>query len=322
MYYRVIERIFLLCVVLLGCSACTSKSADQEDPSTPQQEISSNQVKAVEHEGTGVSGEGRSWTVTFASAGHTRTMEVFAPAEDDGARSLLLLFHGYGDTAASLAEGLQIQKVADKLNAIIVLPQGLINASDGKTSWNAGECCAFGDTDRDDVALVDDIPKALTSVLDFNPDIIDVAGFSNGGFFVEKLVCEHNDRIRGALNVAGALPMKKEECTPKGEIRLVRIHGSEDTRIPFAGGEISNGLEVISFHDSFAFWRSQLKCSRVPQTTQRGLASCRQQFDCPNGHMEFCEVLNAGHEWPRMRTTSLDVFDVAWQVWTRSSNDD
>jgi|GEM_PF-3037263 len=322
MYRSLIQRIFLLSVALAFCAACTAKTTENQESNDVRPQENAAQVEAVEHEGSGVSGEGRSWTVTFASAGQKRTMEVFAPAEDDGARSLLLLFHGYGDTAASLAEGLQIQKVADKLGAIVVVPQGLVNSKDGKTSWNAGACCAFGDEERDDVALLADIPKALKDVLSFNEDIVDVAGFSNGGFFVEKLVCEQNDRIRGALNVAGGLPMKAEECEPQGEIRLVRVHGAEDTRVPFAGGELSAGRTVLSFHESFAFWRSQIKCSRAPETTQRGVASCRQQYDCPNGHMEFCEVLNGGHEWPRIRSTGLDVFDVAWQVWNRTSDDD
>lgn len=314
------NKLLVLCL-LFSLAACSRKPDANSQRQEQESSESTPKVEAKEHESSGVSGEGRAWTVTFTSAETSREMEVFAPAEDDGERSLLVLFHGYGDTAASFAKGLDAQAIADKLDVIVVVPQGLTNDQDGKTSWNAGACCAFGDENRDDVALLDDIPTALQSVLSFNADIIDVAGFSNGGFFVEKLVCEHNDRIRGALNVGGGLPMDQDDCAPEGSIRLVRVHGSEDTRVPFEGGELSEGRTVLSFHESFAFWRSKLQCSRVPQVQQRGFASCRQQFDCPSGDMEFCEVLTLGHEWPKPRATGLDVFDVAWQVWNRASND-
>lgn len=320
---------FLLLVVLLLLASCTKKKSDgSNDEDTDKSAEAAAKVIAVEaeeHDSSGVSGEGRAWTVTFGSQGVERSMEVYAPAGDDGARSLLLIFHGYGDNAASLAEGIDAQNVADTLETVVVLPDGLINTQDERSSWNAGECCAFGDEDRDDVALIEDIPAALQEVLSFDENTLDVAGFSNGGFFVERLLCEKNDRIRGGLNIAGGLGIDPEDCAPEGDIRLVRVHGSADDRVPFAGGQIEGvggTREIASFNEGFAFWRGKLGCSRVPESVQRGYAACRQQFDCPNGHMEFCEVLEHGHQWPTRRATGLDVFDVAWQVWTRGDDEE
>lgn len=317
---------FWMLAALLLLASCTAKNTEKttetNETDVQEKEIS---VQAKEHDSSGVSGEGRAWTVRFGSQDIERSMEVYAPANDDGERSVLLIFHGYGDSAESLAKGIDAQKVADDLGVVVVLPEGLENSADGRRAWNAGDCCAFGDEDRDDTALIDDIPAALKAVLPFDENTIDVAGFSNGGFFVERLICEKNDRIRGALNVAGGLGVDPEDCAPEGDIRLVRFHGSNDDRIPFDGGEIegiSGKREVMSFNDSFAFWRSKIGCSRVPHSEQRGYASCRQQLDCPNGHMEFCEVLEHGHEWPTRRGTGVDVFDVAWQVWTRGDDDE
>lgn len=318
----VLKNCLVLLATVLLLVACKRTTSDADDASASSVQKGTVPIEVQEHEGSNVSGEGRSYTVRFPSADEARTMEVFVPGKNDGERSLLILFHGYGDNAENFAKGLDAQRLADTLGVIVAVPQGLKNPKDGTTSWNAGVCCAFGDESRDDVALLTDIPAALESVTAFNKDVIDVAGFSNGGFFVEHLMCNHTHLIRGGLNVGGTLPMKAEDCNPEGPIRLLRVQGSDDERIPIAGGELSDGREMVGFNESFAHWRSKLKCSRAPNMTQRGFASCRQQFDCPNGHMEFCEVAQLKHEWPNARATGLDVFDVAWQVWTRSSEDD
>lgn len=319
---RTLKNYVLLLATILLLSACKRTVSNVDDSDAASVEKETIQVEVKEHDSSKVSGEGRSYTVRFPSAGEARTMEVFVPGKNDGERSLLVLFHGYGDSAENFAKGLDAQAVADTLEVVVAVPQGLKNSKDGTTSWNAGVCCAFGDESRDDVALLKDIPSALESITSFNNDVVDVAGFSNGGFFVEHLMCNHTKLIRGGLNVGGTLPMKVEDCTPDGPIRLLRVQGSDDERIPMAGGELPDGREILGFNDSFAHWRGKLKCSRAPKMTQRGFASCRQQFDCPNGHMEFCDVAQLTHEWPNPSATGLDVFDVAWQVWTRSSEDE
>lgn len=319
---RVLKNCLLLFATALLVAGCKPAAKDADGVSGVDHESDVIQVEVQEHEGSSVSGEGRGYSVRFPSAGEARTMDVFVPGKNDGQRSLLILFHGYGDTAENFAKGLDAQQIADALEVIVAVPQGLKNSKDGTTSWNAGVCCAFGDESRDDVALLKDIPAAIESITDFREDVIDVAGFSNGGFFVEHLMCEHTNLIRGGLNVGGTLPTSAADCNPDGPIRLLRVQGSADERIPIAGGELSDGREVEGFNESFAHWRSKLKCSRAPNMEQRGFAACRQQFDCPNGHMEFCEVAELAHEWPEARATGLDVFDVAWQVWTRSLGDD
>lgn len=318
----VIHASLLMLATLLLLSSCTRGENSGEPSSKVVPVAPATDVEIVAHEGSAMSGEGRHLTVTFPSDGEARTMEVFVPGTNDGERSLLILFHGYGDTAENFAKGLNAKELAESLEVIVAVPQGLKNTGDGTTSWNAGVCCAFGDESRDDVALLTDIPAALDYVTSWREDVIDVAGFSNGGFFVEHLICEHPALIRGGLNVGGTLPKNVEDCTPQHPVRLVRVQGAADTRIPMAGGALDDGREILSFNDSFVHWRDQLRCSRAPEMAQRGYASCRQQFDCPNGHMEFCDVMQLGHEWPDARATGLDVFDVAWQVWTRSSEDE
>lgn len=274
-------------------------------------------VEVLSREDAAVSGEAWQARVAFDAAGHRREAMVFFPSGDDGQRSLLILFHGLGDSAESFARGVGAQAAANKLGAIIAVPEGLPNPGDGSRAWNAGACCAFGAEERDDAALVPALSAAIATLSAFDQDTVDVAGFSNGGFFAEYLACEHSEWIRGAMNVGGSRPLPPGECTPSTPVKMVRVHGVSDARVPFTGGEW-RGATLPSFDESFVEWRTNLGCSRAPSQVSHGAASCRLQDGCPMGDLLACSVQDLGHAWPQKRSSGLDVLEMAWQVWQGS----
>lgn len=286
------------------------------DRTTAVTEDALSDVRILSQGGSDVSGSASWATLEFSAGGARRTAQVYIPAGNDGARSLLILFHGLGDSAENFAQSLNAPQLAEKLGVIVAVPQGLKNPGDGPASWNAGACCAFGDEQRDDVALLPALQKAISTLTEFNREITDVAGFSNGGFFAEYLACKHTDLVRGILNVGGNQPVPDEECVLSGAVNVVRVHGTADDRVPFEGGEW-RGTQLPSLNENFVAWRSRIGCSRAPIASNVGAAACRQQFDCPLGNLEVCSVHELGHSWPTVRGTGLDVFDVAWQVWNR-----
>lgn len=289
-------------VVALG--GCKAKSV--ETPPAPV-EVPTADVPLV-------SGEPSMHVRTFEAGGLTRTMRVYVPAANDGRRSLLVLFHGLGDNAESFANGLNAAKIADTYGVIVAVPDGTPNRDGGARSWNAGACCAFGDEARDDDALLPAIKANVAALTPYDDTIVDVAGFSNGGFFVEYLACKHPEWIRGGLSVGGGIPMPGETCTPSKPVRLVRVHGKADDRVPFEGGAW-RGHTLPSYQQSFIDWRSRIGCSNAPEPAYHGHASCRLQLACPNGSLATCEIDGFGHSWPAARATGLDVFQLAWQVW-------
>lgn len=302
-------------MVTIACrhqdSSPNQSSAEAHTDST----TSSDRVDVAPHEAFSGSGVGQSYTVSFESDGVARSMELFIPASNDGKKSLLIAFHGLGDTAANFASAIDAKGVADRLGVIVAVPQGLSQPSSSPSSWNAGACCAFEDTERNDVALLDTIPNAITNVTEFDSTTIDVAGFSNGGFMVEYLACKFPTKIRGGLSVAGSLPVPQDECEHHKNVRLVRFHGTDDTRVPFKGGEW-RGHQLLSFDEEFVFWRNAIRCSHAPIPMQTGAIACRTQKNCAQGAVQFCAVHGLENQWPTVGRSGVDVFDVAWQTWT------
>lgn len=314
------KRLLLLWVasaalMVSGCKTSPSLESNSEPEASTSQPVEMG-VEIVEQTGKAVSGAASQAILRFEAGDQRREMRVFLPSENDGRRSLLVLFHGLGDSAENFALTLNAEQLAEKLRVIVAVPQGLKNPNNGPSSWNAGVCCAFGDETRDDASLLPAIKNAVAELTEFDQDVVDVAGFSNGGFFAEYLACKHSDQVRGVLNVGGNQPVPNEECVLSSPVNVVRVHGTDDDRVPHEGGSW-RGRELPSLEQNFVAWRERLGCSRAPQPSNYGAASCRQQFDCKNGSLELCSVYGMGHTWPSDRATGLDVFHVAWQVWNR-----
>lgn len=304
-----------------ACKTTPTASSAPVDATPPSGEKVTDSVDVIERSQAAASGEPWSAKLAFEAGGHRRESLVFFPGDNDGKRSLILLFHGLGDTAENFATSLKAAELAHRLGVIIAVPQGLLNSNGGLSSWNAGACCAFGDPSRNDAALLDVLPEAIGTLSDFDKETIDVAGFSNGGFFSEYLACKHSDKIRGAMNVGGSRPLSPEECTIEAPQRFVRVHGVEDDRVPFEGGDL-RGHMLPSFEESFVEWRSRLLCSTAPELVYHGVAACRLQSDCVKGDLLACSVPELGHSWPSAHLTRLDVLEHAWQFWQGSAQDE
>lgn len=323
-----LRKVLCLCLFAstLSLVACSPRADAPGEASAPAEasgtvtqvsDAPAATVEVLSREDAAVSGEAWQARVAFDAAGHRREAMLFFPAGNDGQRSLLILFHGLGDSAQSFANGVGAQAAASKLGVIIAVPEGLPNPGDGARAWNAGACCAFGAEERDDAAIVPALKAAVASLSAFDQETVDVAGFSNGGFFSEYLACEHSEWIRGAMNVGGSRPLPAGECNPSTPVKMVRVHGVSDTRVPFEGGEWRGGT-LPSFEESFVEWRTLIGCSRAPTPASQGAAACRLQADCPKGELLACSVQDLGHAWPQRRSSGVDVLEMAWQVWQGS----
>lgn len=286
-----------------------------EAPASPEAVEASARARSQTVEGveTLVAGAASQQTLRLWAGDVARSAHVFVPASRAESPGVLVLFHGLGDTGANFAKSLDAAALAERYKVVVVVPEGTPNSQGGQQSWNAGACCAFGDEEtRDDSGLLAALIDAVAQVLPIDRARVDIAGFSNGGYFVEYNVCKNAELIRGALNVAGADPMGDAPCEPAKPVTLIRIHGEADEVVPIAGGSL-NGRTVMSFDDSFVAWRTRMNCSTVPTMETLDYAACRFQQNCVNGEYISCRVPGMGHMWPS--SSSLDVFARAWQVW-------
>lgn len=243
---------------------------------------------------------------------------TYTPASFDADGDAVVLFaHGYGDNARSLARALPFQRWTAEHGFMAVVPFAARNPEDadgGRTSWNAGACCAFGDQTRDDLgflkALIDRLRAQFPSKqLDFY-----LVGFSNGGFLAETVACRHPDWFRGVSSIGGSLSTNQPPCeTPTASIRVHRVTGAVDQRIPQEGGETPLGA-YASFHDDYATWTADLECQE-PATNTANSATCRTS-SCNGGAVRFCLIDGLRHQWPTSPAFSFDALDDAWRFWT------
>jgi len=233
-------------------------------------------------------------TVTITSGGAERTFDLHVPATYDPTKRapVVLLFHGYTMSAATLASTTHFAASADARGMILALPIGI------GTSFNAGECCGPASANNvDDVGFTRDMIAALDAEYCVDSKRVSAAGISNGGFFVYRLACELADKIAAIAPVAGVIGMPPASCNPVRPVALLHIHGTGDVQIPYNGSAGAFRSVAVTV-DAF---RTKNGCAAGDGTVvyTQGDVSCRKWGPCTAGaDVELCTVTGGGHQWP------------------------
>ncbi len=120
------------------------------------------------------------------------------------------------------------QKAGD--NAIFIY------ANSRGSSWNGG-------SNSEDIQFFDAIVKSTGDLFCLDPKRVFVHGFSNGAFFVNQLVQQKKDAIRGVISVAGG--------GSGTDIAAMVIHGEADPNVGFgyAPGLLTSYLNANNCRD-------------------------------------------------------------------------
>ena len=139
--------------------------------------------------------------------------------------------------------------------------------------WNGG-------SDSSDVIFFDELVKSVGDLYCIDQKRIFVHGFSNGAFFVNDLVAQRKDAIRGVISVAG---------------------GGSGTRIP---AMIIHGIQDPNVgYDSYApstvnAYAAANGCKMPTNAESMKLDSCQLLEGCPKDlPVKFCRW-NGNHHWP------------------------
>jgi len=241
---------------------------------------------------TGLTGK-RTVSLPFASG--TRTFDLHVPATYDPTKKtpLVLLFHGYTMTPASVAEASRFAAVADSRGMIVAFPSGT------NGGFNAGECCgSAASSNVDDVGFTKAILTALRADYCIDDKRVFSTGFSNGGFFSYRLACEMADTFAAIAPVAGVIGIDPATCTPSRPVPVLHIHGTGDVVVPYLGGGVGLSRSVATTVDAF---KTKNACpagdGKVVYT--KSDVACRTWGPCAAGsEVELCTVTGGGHQWP------------------------
>lgn len=285
-----------LCLSLLACAAGGEDAS--ANPATAAATSSGCQ------DGTAAPG---STDAVLQFGGKSRQYALHVPAGYTGQPTALVFsMHGFMSNYGEQQVLTGFSELADREGFIVVYPNG---AGDSMLSWNAGDCCEYTETDRDDVgfvaALIDEVGRSACVDL----DRVYATGYSNGGFLSHRLACELGDRIAAIATVAGVLGIPPESCNPGRPISVLQLHGSADLVVPYPGGTPAGwemsfpGVAPPQFRSAEAtrdFWAMENGCSmQLTPGYAMGDVACQTYADCPaEGSVELCTVDAGGHTWP------------------------
>lgn len=270
---------------------------------------------------------------TLELGGYTRSYVQFIPETHGPAPlPLVIALHGRFGTGEGMAELTGFNTLAEREDFIMLYPDGL------NGEWNYVQGIPGYPTSPDDTALLDALREKVSREVGVDQRRIYVAGFSNGGFMAERLACSAPERYAAFAAVAAAgFGGMERVCSGREPVRLLFIHGTFDSNIPFNGlsREVAGRSVPIlySVPETLAFWAerggcgSEVKTAKLP-TLQRVPETEVHTFTfagCSEGRaLKLYAVGRGGHNWPGRPglipdevagtvSTELDASRVIWE---------
>lgn len=208
--------------------------------------------------------------------GRARSYLVASPAANAAPAPILLAFHGYSSSAATLARNSGLHDAAGAAGFVTVYPDG----SGRPSRWGLPGRLAG----PDDGAFVDAVIADVAAGSCGDPTRVSAAGFSNGAAFVGRLACRRPGSLRAVALVGGAGLV--EPCaaarTPAATSVLI-LHGAADAVVKSSGGPVLGG---------------------ALQAEPLGVAAGRWQ-STPARSVRVVVVRGVGHVWPSLATREI-----------------
>ncbi|MDA0179522.1 hypothetical protein OJ997_04375 [Solirubrobacter phytolaccae] len=274
-------RALLLCAALLATGCGSSRTASERSAATTSTPGPSTHSVAVD--------------------GTTREYRLYRPAGLSRRAPLIVVYHGWPQTAEDAERGGGWTQAADRHGFVVAFPEGV------EQSFNAGGCCGGAQSEGvDDVAAAHAIITDVSRRVGVDRRRIYATGFSNGAMMAYRLGCE-SDRFAAIGPVAGT---QMVDCPDRRRVSVIHIHGTEDGIVPPDGdADLPPIRRVISQ------WRSSLRCAPASVTTSGDLRRSRSR--CPGGlDVDLFTLRGLDHEWAT-RSQGLDTTETLWAFFAR-----
>ena len=181
--------------------------------------------------------------------GFNRPSKVYLPNNlaDCGKWPLILMLHGFTSDAEVTDEYIfGLSKRVTTRGFILLEPEGTRMQNDDPTPaafykkgdrfWNATDyCCDFEKTGTDDVAYLMALIQAAVVKYKGKVDLdrIYLFGHSNGGFMVNRLLCESDGFFAGAAVLAGGTFKDPQKCRLVNPVSYLQAHSIEDPTVSY-----------------------------------------------------------------------------------------
>lgn len=225
-------------------------------------------------------------------------------------------------------------ETADKEGFLVVFPNGS-GRDAASRSWNARNIKVYAARHNiDDVKFVNCLLDDLLPSAQVDAQRVYGAGMSNGGLFCYRLAEEVSHRIAAIGTVACAAV--DFDGKPKLPMPVIHFHGTDDTFVPYFGGDGKQSLTGTTFKsvpETTAFWARHNGCEFPPAQDALpdagdGTRILRHLFTDGDGgsEVQLYTIEGGGHTWPGQRskydilgrtTMQIDANELMWQFFQR-----
>lgn len=229
------------------------------------------------------------------------TPSTYRPTEKT---PLILAFHGYKGSSFQMMQMTGLNELAEKEGFLVLYPNAI------RTQWYT----ASGPSDMkdEDVTFIKALLQKIQGERNIDPQRIYATGFSNGGFFTQRLACEMSDQIAAFATVAATIGVPlTETCHPSRPIPIQIINGTDDPIILWKGQirrvkYAFRDAKITSVPQAVHFWQQQNMCSPFPKEklvvhtalNQTG-AQLSEYPNCKSpSAVEQVILYKGGHTWP------------------------
>jgi len=241
---------------------------------------------------------------SFEWNGETRNYYLHAPNNEYNAQvkfPLLIMLHGRLGSGIQVMEQSTLNAFSDKENFIVVYPDGL------NRSWADGRGNTPSDRNHvDDVGFIEILINKLSTDYSINKDKVFIAGHSNGGFMTQRMLLEKSNIFAGGVSIAAQLSTALvKKYIPKNPVSVAFIVGTADPFVPYYGGFVRDGGEILSAEDSFDRWKlwnecsNQLNQTRIDEHDDGTTVDLITHSECKNSTVvKLIRVNEGGHSLP------------------------
>jgi polyhydroxybutyrate depolymerase len=256
---------------------------------------------------------------TIDVGGIEREYLLHVPDDVSAGSALVLVLHGYTDTAANVAAYTDFDAVADAEGFVVAYPQGTVDDL-GATFFDVGY--AFHERRVDDVGFLRALAVDLVERLDLDPESVFVTGMSNGGDMAYVLVCSDQSWVAAVAPVAGMmLESVAAGCSPTSRTSVLEIHGTAD-QVTFWDGDPGNVGGWGAYLSQMAAMQFLAEEYGLEQTVEAPIPELSEAWDRPvvatrwstavdDTEVTLLRIEGGAHVWPGVEASGAvwDFFD-------------
>lgn len=241
---------------------------------------------------------------------------------------LLLMLHGRFGSAKLMMETYNMNAIADREIFAILYPDGFDH------SWADGRGGTPADKNNiNDVKFIESVIQRVAANYPIDQNHIFITGHSNGGFMTQRMLIEKTNLFKAGVSVTAHISKKVlMNSTPTKPISVAFISGTEDPLVPYDGGYVVDGEEVLGAEDSVRRWIEWNQCSKQAtfETINKQRDETSLEIYTYKGCKESAEVklyklIGAGHMWPGTKqkipfvnlgkeTSQLNASEEIWKI--------